>query len=72
MTGSLADVISGVAPADLIYVSAWVGGIAVAIIVISLLILKLMSGRSIGVMLSMVAFVTVATSLAGSVSSPYA
>ncbi len=65
MTGSLADVLSGVAPSDLIYVSAWVGGIAVAIIVISLLILKLMSGRSIGVMLSMVAFVTVATSLAG-------
>ncbi len=64
-TGTLAGVLSGVCPADLVFVFAWVGGIAVVITLISVLILRLMSGRSIGVMLSMVAFVTVATSLAG-------
>jgi signal transduction histidine kinase len=65
MTGSLADVFSGVQSSDLIFVSGWVGGIAIAITIIGVLILKFMAGRSIGLMLSMVAFVTVATSLAG-------
>ena len=65
MTGSLADVMPEVAPSDLVFVSAWIGGIAVVITIISALILKVMAGRSIGAMLSMVAFVTVATSLAG-------
>jgi signal transduction histidine kinase len=65
MTGGLADVFSGVQSSDLVFVSAWVGGIAVVIAVIGVPILKLMAGRSIGLMLSMVAFVTVATSLAG-------
>jgi signal transduction histidine kinase len=65
MTGSLADVFSGVAPSDLVFVSAWVGGIAVVITVIGIPLLKMMAGRSIGWMLSTVALVTVATSLAG-------
>ena len=65
MTGSLADVMPEVASSDLVFVSAWIGGIAVLITIISALILKWMAGRSIGAMLSMVAFVTVATSLAG-------
>jgi signal transduction histidine kinase len=65
MTGSLADVVPGVAPSDLFFVSAWVAGIVVVLAVCSRLILKPLAGRSIGVMLSTVAFVTVATSLAG-------
>jgi len=65
MTGSLADVVSGVQSSDLVFVSGWVGGIAIVITIIGVVILKLMAGRSIGLMLSMVAFVTVATSLAG-------
>jgi signal transduction histidine kinase len=65
MTGSLADVVSGVQSSDLIFVAGWVGGIAVVITAIGVAILKLMAGRSIGLMLSMVAFVTVATSLGG-------
>ena len=65
MTGSLADVMPEVASSDLVFVSAWIGGIAVVITIISALTLKMMAGRSIGTMLSMVAFVTVATSLAG-------
>jgi signal transduction histidine kinase len=65
MTGSLADVMPEVAPSDLVFVSAWIAGIAVVITIVSALILKTMAGRSIGAMLSMVAFVTVATSLAG-------
>ena len=65
MTGSLADVVPGVASSDLFFVSGWVAGIVLVLAVFSRLILKLVSGRSIGVMLSTVAFVTVATSLAG-------
>jgi signal transduction histidine kinase len=65
MTGSLADVFPGVQPSDLVFVSAWIGGIAVLITVIGIPLLKLMAGRSIGWMLSTVALVTVATSLAG-------
>ncbi len=65
MTGNLADMMPDVGSADLLFVSAWVGGIAVAMTVISVLILRSMAGRSIGAMLSMVAFVTVATSLGG-------
>jgi signal transduction histidine kinase len=65
MTGGLADVMPEVAPSDLVFVSAWIGGIAVVITIVSALILRTMAGRSIGAMLSMVAFVTVSTSLAG-------
>ena len=65
MTGSLADVMPEVAPSDLVFVSAWIGGIAIVITIVSALMLRMMAGRSIGAMLSMVAFVTVATSLAG-------
>jgi signal transduction histidine kinase len=64
VTGTLADVLPGVAPSDLAFVSGWVIGIVVVIAVGSRLILRLMAGRSIGAMLSLVAFVTVATSLA--------
>ncbi len=63
MTGSLADVVPGVQSSDLAFVSGWVAGITVVIAVGSRLILRLMAGRSIGAMLSLVAFVTVATSL---------
>jgi len=65
MTGGLADVFSGVQSSDFVFVSAWVGGIAVVIAVIGVPLLRLMAGRSIGLMLSTVAFVTVVTSLAG-------
>jgi signal transduction histidine kinase len=66
MTGVLAgDVIPGVAPSDLLHVSASVGVIAVVTTIIGMLLLKLMAGRSIGVMLNLVALVTVVTSLAG-------
>jgi signal transduction histidine kinase len=65
MTGSVADVFPGVQSSDLVFVSSWVAGIAVVITVIGVPLLKLMAARSIGFMLSTVAFVTVATSLAG-------
>ena len=65
MSGGLADVISGVQSSDLMFVTFWVGGIAIVITVIGVLILKLMAGRSIGLMLTMVALVTAATSLGG-------
>jgi signal transduction histidine kinase len=61
----LAGVIPDVAPGDVVHVSAWVGGIAVATTVAGAVLLKLMAQRSIGVMLTLVAFVTVITSLAG-------
>jgi signal transduction histidine kinase len=64
MTGTLADVVPGVQSSDLLFVSGWVAGITVVIAVGSRLILRLMAGRSMGAMLSLVAFVTVATSLA--------
>jgi signal transduction histidine kinase len=65
VTGSLADVLPGVASSDLVFVSSWVVGIAIVLVVATRLILKLMAGRSMGTMLATVAFVTVATSLAG-------
>jgi signal transduction histidine kinase len=65
VTGSLADAGPQVAPSDLVFVTVWVTGIAVVLVVLTKLILKLMAGRSIGVLLATVAFVTVATSLAG-------
>jgi signal transduction histidine kinase len=65
MTAYLADVVPGVASTDVLHASLWAAGIAVAITIIGGVILKLMAGRSIGAMLTLVAFVTVGTSLAG-------
>ena len=65
MGGVLADVVPDVAASDLVHVTAWVGGIAVATTIAGALLLKVMARRSIGAMLTLVAFVTVITSLAG-------
>jgi signal transduction histidine kinase len=65
MTAYLADVVPGVASTDVLHASLWAAGIAVAITIVGGVILKLMAGRSIGAMLTLVAFVTVGTSLAG-------
>jgi signal transduction histidine kinase len=65
MTPVLADPLPGVAWSDLAHVGSWVGGIAVATTIIGIVLLKLMADRSIGVMLTLVALVTVITSLAG-------
>jgi signal transduction histidine kinase len=65
MTPALADFMPGVASADLLHASLWAAGIAVVVTIAGVLILKMMAGRSIGAMLTLVAFVTVGTSLAG-------
>ena len=66
MTGSyLADVMPGVASTDVFHASLWAAGIAVAISIVVAVVLKMMAGRSIGAMLTLVAFATVGTSLAG-------
>ncbi len=61
----LADVLPNVASSDLLHVTSWVGGIAVATTIAGAVLLRLMAHRSIGAMLTLVAFVTVITSLAG-------
>ena len=68
MTAYLADFVPGVASTDVVHASLWAAGIAVAITIVGGVILKLMAGRSIGAMLTLVAFVTVGTSLAGVVA----
>jgi signal transduction histidine kinase len=68
MTTHLADFVPGVASIDILHASLWAAGIAVAITIVGGVILKLMAGRSIGAMLTLVAFVTVGTSLAGVVA----
>jgi signal transduction histidine kinase len=68
MTAYLADFPPGVASTDILHASLWAAGIAVAITIVGGVILKLMAGRSIGAMLTLVAFVTVGTSLAGVVA----
>jgi signal transduction histidine kinase len=68
MTAHLADFVPGVASIDILHASLWAAGIAVAITIVGGVILKLMAGRSIGAMLTLVAFVTVGTSLAGVVA----
>ena len=68
MTAYLADFVPGVASTDVLHASLWAVGIAVAITIVGGVILKLMAGRSIGAMLTLVAFVTVGTSLAGVVA----
>jgi signal transduction histidine kinase len=65
MTGVVAAVMPGVEPADLLHVSIWSGGIAVAVTIFGIVLLKMIAGRSIGAMLTLVALVTVGTSLAG-------
>jgi len=68
MTSYLADFVPGVASTDVLHASLWAAGIAVTITIVGGVILKLMAGRSIGAMLTLVAFVTVGTSLAGVVA----
>jgi signal transduction histidine kinase len=66
MTRQLADVMPGVASTDVLHASIWAASIAVAVTIIGAIVLKVVAGRSIGAMLTLVAFVTVGTSLAGS------
>jgi signal transduction histidine kinase len=54
-----------IAPSDLLHVSEWVAAIAVITCAIGLVALRLLAGRSIAAMLTVVAAVTVVTSLAG-------
>jgi len=65
MNPALADVMPGVAPQDLLHTSLWVAGIAVVAAIIGVVALKLVVGRSIKAMLTLVALVTVVTLLAG-------
>jgi signal transduction histidine kinase len=61
MTAALAPI----APSDLFHVSEWVASIAVVTCLIGVFALRLLAGRSIAAMLTMIAAVTVVTSLAG-------
>ena len=54
-----------IAPSDLLHVSEWVASIAVVTTSIGLVALRMLAGRSIAAMLTVVAAVTVVTSLAG-------
>jgi signal transduction histidine kinase len=65
MSGGLADVMPGVAPQDLLHASLWVGGIVVVTAIVGVVALKLVAGRSIRAMLTLVALVSVVTMLAG-------
>jgi signal transduction histidine kinase len=65
MSGGLADVMPGVATQDLVHASLWVGGIVVVTAIVGVLALKLVAGRSITAMLTLVALATVVTLLAG-------
>jgi signal transduction histidine kinase len=69
MTRNLADVMPGVASSDVLHASLWAAGIAVAVTVVGAILLKIVAGRSIGAMLTLVAFVTVGTSLAGAAAT---
>jgi signal transduction histidine kinase len=60
-----ADVMPGVASSDVMHVSLWVGGIVVVVIVFGVVALKLVAGRSVRAMLTLVALATVVTLLAG-------
>jgi signal transduction histidine kinase len=68
MSGGLADVFPGVEPLDLVHASLWVGGIVVVTAIIGVVALKLVAGRSIRAMLTLVALATVITLLAGASS----
>ncbi|HEX8008621.1 MAG TPA: HAMP domain-containing sensor histidine kinase [Trebonia sp.] len=66
MSGSLAGLLPpGVAPLDLVHVSLWIAGIVVVTIIFGVVALKLVAGRSIRAMLTLVALATVVTLLAG-------
>lgn len=67
MTQTLAGPMPGVAWSDLAYVAGWIIGLSVAITLASVGALRLMAGRSIGSMLTLLAFVTVGTALVGAV-----
>jgi signal transduction histidine kinase len=54
-----------IAPSDLLHVSEWVASIAVITTAIGLVALRMLAGRTIAAMLTVVAAVTVVTSLAG-------
>jgi signal transduction histidine kinase len=69
MNRDLADVLPGVASTDVLHASLWAAGIAVVVAVIGVILLKVVAGRSIGAMLTLVAFVTVGTSLAGAAAT---
>src|SRR5215469_8840599 len=59
-----ADVVPGVAVSDLVHVSAAAAVIAVIAVIAGILILRLLAGRSLGVLLTVVVAVTVVTSVA--------
>ena len=65
MTPSVADVVPGVGSGDVLHASLWTAAIAIGVAVVGVVVLKMVAGRSIGAMLTVVAFVTVGTSLAG-------
>ena len=69
MTQNLADVMPGVASTDILHTSIWAVGIAVVVTIIGAILLKVVAGRSIGAMLTLVAFVTVGTSLIAAAST---
>jgi signal transduction histidine kinase len=69
MTRNLADVFPGVASSDILHTSIWAVAIAVVVTVIGVILLKIVAGRSIGAMLTLVAFVTVGTSLIAAAST---
>jgi signal transduction histidine kinase len=69
MTRNLADVMPGVASTDVLHTSIWAAAIAVVVTIIGAILLKVVAGRSIGAMLTLVAFVTVGTSLAGAAAT---
>ncbi len=63
MTAPLADVMAGVAPSDLIHVTELVSGAAVLATIVGVIALKALARRSVGTQLTLVALVTVITSL---------
>jgi signal transduction histidine kinase len=69
MTQNLADVMPGVASSDILHTSIWAAAIAVMVTIVGAILLKIVAGRSIGAMLTLVAFVTVGTSLIAAAST---
>ncbi len=64
MTGALADVMPGVQPRDLAYVTTWVAGAAMLAIAGGVVGQRLLARRSIGLQVALVTVVTVVTAIA--------
>src|SRR5215472_7130302 len=63
MTVAMGDIMSGVAPSDLVHISELVTGAAVVTTILGVAALKLLARRSFGVQIALIVVVTIITAL---------